>query len=64
MADIPIIFITAKGAGEDVRRGFDLGAVDYIVKPYNLPMVMICVDSAMRTRQLTGYLGVDPEDPP
>jgi len=32
---IPIIFLTAKVANEDIVRGFELGAVDYITKPFN-----------------------------
>lgn len=32
---IPIIFLTAKVANEDLIRGFELGAVDYITKPFN-----------------------------
>ncbi len=31
--DIPVIFVTAKNAVNDVVRGFELGAVDYITKP-------------------------------
>ena len=33
--DIPVIFITAKTEKEDIVRGFDAGAVDYITKPFN-----------------------------
>lgn len=33
--DIPIIFITAKSDDNDVILGLDLGAVDYIKKPFN-----------------------------
>lgn len=49
-ADIPVIFVTARGSSEDVSLGYNLGAVGYIVKPYNLPIVMVHVDHAMRTR--------------
>ncbi|MBS4536761.1 response regulator transcription factor [Clostridium sp. D2Q-14] len=33
-ADYPILFLTARGEDEDKFRGFDLGADDYIVKPF------------------------------
>ena len=32
---IPVIFLTARTSVEDVVRGFDLGGVDYITKPFN-----------------------------
>lgn len=38
-SDIPIIFITARSQDEDERKGFDLGAADYITKPYSPALV-------------------------
>lgn len=38
-ARIPVIFITARQAQEDEQRGLDLGAVDYITKPFSLAIV-------------------------
>ncbi|GAB0056591.1 Sensor histidine kinase RcsC [Candidatus Magnetaquicoccaceae bacterium FCR-1] len=32
--DIPVIFITSNASEEDETRGFEVGAVDYITKPY------------------------------
>ncbi|MEO5333307.1 MAG: response regulator [Magnetococcus sp. YQC-5] len=37
--DILIIFVTAKDDTLDEAKGFELGAVDYIVKPYSKPVV-------------------------
>jgi two-component system, OmpR family, KDP operon response regulator KdpE len=34
MSDVPIIFLTAKGDSKDVVRGLEMGADDYVVKPY------------------------------
>lgn len=36
MVDVPIIFLTAKSAPADVVKGFDVGAVDYLTKPFNV----------------------------
>jgi len=37
--DIPVIFLTAKTESEDETRGFEVGAVDYVHKPFS-PMVV------------------------
>ncbi|MBF0273784.1 MAG: PleD family two-component system response regulator [Nitrospinae bacterium] len=37
--NIPIIFITGKTGEEDETKGLELGAVDYITKPFSLPIV-------------------------
>ncbi len=35
--DIPVIFLTAKTETKDLLFGFELGAVDYVTKPFNAP---------------------------
>ena len=35
--DIPVIFLTAVVEPEKILEGFELGAVDYITKPFNIP---------------------------
>ena len=37
---IPLIFITAQSATEDIITGFDLGADDYLVKPFSMPELL------------------------
>lgn len=34
-ADIPVIFVTSHNEEEAISRGFELGSVDYVTKPYN-----------------------------
>ena len=53
-AQIPIIFITAKDTENDTVTGFNLGADDYISKPFSLREVLARVKAVLkRTRQET-----------
>lgn len=38
--DIPILFLTARTREEDQLYGYELGADDYIVKPFSLPVLL------------------------
>jgi len=38
---IPVIFLTAKDSSEDIVKGFQLGAVDYVTKPFNVAELKI-----------------------
>jgi two-component system, sensor histidine kinase and response regulator len=42
---IPVIFLTAKTETEDIVRGFQIGAVDYIVKPFNPEELLVRVNT-------------------
>lgn len=37
--DIPVIFITVRNEEHDETKGLELGAIDYITKPFSLPIV-------------------------
>ena len=45
---IPIIFITAKDSENDTITGFNLGADDYISKPFSIREVMVRVKAVLR----------------
>lgn len=47
-AEVPIIFCTARDSEEDMIRGLDLGADDYIMKPYSLKAVLARVRTVLR----------------
>lgn len=47
-ADIPIIFLTAKDTENDTVTGFNLGADDYISKPFSLREVRVRVRAVLR----------------
>lgn len=47
-ANVPIIFLTAKDTENDTVTGFNLGADDYISKPFSLREVMVRVRAVLR----------------
>lgn len=47
-ARVPIIFITAKDTENDTVTGFNLGADDYISKPFSLREVIARVKAVLR----------------
>ena len=39
LKDVPVVILTTEGSEEDKKRGLELGAVDYIVKPFQ-PLIL------------------------
>jgi DNA-binding response OmpR family regulator len=39
LADVPVIFTTGLGDSEDEMRGLSLGAIDYVTKPVQPPIL-------------------------
>lgn len=54
--NIPVIFLTSLDATEDETRGLVLGAVDYINKPINPPVVIARVATHLRLKQVADFL--------
>ena len=48
--DIPIIMLTARGEEEDVVRGLELGADDYVTKPFSIKVLLARVQTVLRRR--------------
>jgi diguanylate cyclase (GGDEF)-like protein len=53
---IPVIFLTGSGGTEDKVRGLDLGAVDYISKPFDAFELRARVRVALRTKHFQDLL--------
>ena len=46
--ELPVIFLTANDLEADVLRGFDMGAEDYVTKPFNMQILLRRVEVALR----------------
>lgn len=71
MSDVPIIFVTAVGQERNIVRGLQLGADDYIVKPFSTKELQARIEAVLRRRgrepnempqhYLNNWLSVDME---
>jgi DNA-binding response OmpR family regulator len=48
---IPLLMLTARSRSEDVLKGFESGADDYLAKPFNLAILMARLESLLRRKQ-------------
>ena len=48
--DVPVIFLSAYGRDELIARAFDMGAVDYVVKPFSPTELAARIRAALRKR--------------
>jgi signal transduction histidine kinase len=48
--DVPFIFLTAKGEERDVYRGKELGADDYVVKPFDESDLLVAIRNKLQRR--------------
>jgi DNA-binding response OmpR family regulator len=71
LSDVPIIIVSARGAESERIRGLEMGADDYIVKPFSFRELMARIDAALRRTRLERRapgilrhraLAVDPEE--
>ena len=61
--DRPVIFLSARSSEEDKLIGFDVGADDYVTKPFSLPVLLARVRANLRrvgvSRRTFVYEGVE-----
>ncbi len=55
-SSIPVMFVTARDDFGDEERGLNLGAVDYITKPFHLPVVRARIRNQILLKQKTDLL--------
>ena len=48
---VPILMLTARGQAEDVLRGFEAGADDYLPKPFELSVLSARINALLRRRE-------------
>jgi DNA-binding response OmpR family regulator len=48
---VPILMLTARGSAQDVLRGFEAGADDYLPKPFDLSVLLARINALLRRRE-------------
>ena len=56
LAGVPVVFITGRTTAEDAVRGLDMGAHDYLRKPFEAAELTARVHAAVRTKRLQDEL--------
>jgi len=51
-SDLPVLMLTARDSEQDIVRGLDMGADDYLTKPFSLPVLLARVRTLLRRRRL------------
>lgn len=57
--DIPVLFLTARDLEEDVLKGYDLGAEDYVTKPFSMKVLLRKIDLILKRTQPEQAKGYD-----
>ncbi|UTW64468.1 response regulator transcription factor [bacterium SCSIO 12741] len=55
--DVPVLFITAKSMKEDILEGYQIGADDYITKPFDTEVLLAKIEAFLRRKGM----GKEPE---
>jgi len=63
LADVPILFLTAKVKTQDRIEGFNAGADDYLCKPFNVDELILRVQAILRRTRFEDNLETDQRHP-
>ncbi|MEF2966985.1 response regulator transcription factor [Paenibacillus sp. M1] len=58
ISDVPIIFLTVRDEEKDIVQGLDMGADDYIVKPFQLSVLLSRINAVLRRTKNKNYSSV------
>ena len=61
MADVPVTFLSAYGQEEIIARAFEMGADDYVVKPFSPTELVARIKAALRKREAAEW--AEPSEP-
>jgi len=56
--NIPVIFLTAKSDAQDILKGFDVGGVDYVTKPFHSAELLARIKTHIELKTLRGRLSM------
>ncbi len=59
LSDVPIIFVTAIGKEADIVRGLEMGADDYLVKPFSPRELLARIEAVLRRARQGGGTGIE-----
>jgi putative two-component system response regulator len=57
LSEVPVIFLTAMSDEQEILRGFDMGAVDYVTKPFKREELLARVRTHLELYRLRHHLG-------
>ena len=60
---IPLLMLTARGRPEDVIKGFEAGADDYLPKPFSLDILLARIGGLLRRKKWSQAQPVAPQEP-
>lgn len=58
-AAVPVLFLTARDLEEDALNGYELGAEDYVTKPFSMKILLKKIDLILKRTETDGHLCFD-----